>query len=65
MAMPEVKPSVTGSGMYSISRPRRASPISSRNTPEISVATSRPARPNCCETGYRITTKAAVGPETL
>ena len=31
----------------------------------MSVATSRPASPNCCDTGYRITTKAAVGPDTL
>ncbi|GAB7196901.1 hypothetical protein OS31_33750 [Dickeya oryzae] len=65
MAIPDVKPSVTGNGMYSISRPSRHSPISSKKTPESRVATSSPERPNCCDTGLRMTTNAAVGPDTL
>ncbi|MNM97313.1 hypothetical protein D3C81_1098140 [compost metagenome] len=65
MAIPEVKPSVTERGIYSISRPKRANPMSTKNSPESRVAINRPERPNCCETGYKITTKAAVGPETL
>ncbi|MOA52602.1 hypothetical protein D3C78_1759270 [compost metagenome] len=51
MAIPEVKPSVTDRGMYSIRRPKRASPMMTRNSPESRVAISRPERPNCCDTG--------------
>ncbi|MNI94817.1 hypothetical protein D3C73_1529790 [compost metagenome] len=51
IAMPEVKPRVTGSGMYSISRPKRASPISRSMTPDIRVASNNPDKPNCCDTG--------------
>ncbi|CNU27774.1 Uncharacterised protein [Salmonella enterica subsp. enterica serovar Bovismorbificans] len=63
--IPEVKPNVTDTGIYSINRPSLARPKRIRKKPDISVATSRPARPNCCDTGYKITTNAAVGPETL
>ena len=40
-------------------------PINIKNMPESKVAINRPDKPNCIETGYKITTKAAVGPETL
>ncbi len=50
-AMPAVKPSVTGGGMYSISRPSRASPMATRITAAISEAVSRPASPYVCEIG--------------
>ena len=63
--IPDVKPNVTDTGIYSIRRPKRARPKRIRNIPDMSVATSRPASPNCCDTGYRMTTKAAVGPDTL
>ena len=65
MPMPDVKPSVTGSGIYSISRPKRNSAISTKIIPESNVAISRPLKPNCWVTGNKITTKAAVGPEIL
>src|SRR5690606_32891312 len=61
-AMPAVKPTITGSGMNRITAPRRASPIATRITPAISVATSRPPTPNCATTLARITMKAPVGP---
>ena len=63
--IPDVNPRVTGSGMYSISRPKRNSAISTKIIPENNVAISRPLRPNCWVTGNKITTKAAVGPEIL
>src|SRR5574344_798092 len=36
-----------------------------RKTPLIKLATHKPAGPKVWATGYKITTKAAVGPETL
>jgi len=38
MAMPEVNPSTTGWGMYSISLPKRSQPISTSSTPAIMPA---------------------------
>lgn len=65
MAMPEVKPNTTGNGIYSINLPNRINPINTRNMPDSNVAISNPDNPYCNDTGYKITTKAAVGPETL
>ena len=44
--------------------PIPAAPIAKRITPAASVATSSPPRPNRAAMGARITTKAAVGPDT-
>jgi len=63
-AMPAVNPVVTGYGTYSMNCPMPAAPITKRITPATRVATSRPPRPNRAAMGARITTKAAVGPET-
>ena len=64
VAMPAVKPVVTGCGMNSMSLPRRASPITSRITPAISPAVRRPPMPYSREMGARMTMNAAVGPVT-
>ena len=63
--IPQVKPSVTGRGMYSISRPNRDKAMMTKIIPESRVAISNPLSPNCWVTGYKITTNAAVGPEIL
>jgi hypothetical protein len=63
-AMPAVKPVVTGYGTNSIMRPMRSMPMANSNTPAISVASASPPMPKRCEIGDRITTKAAVGPDT-
>ena len=64
IAMPAVNPVVTGYGMNWIRRPRRARPIAVSSTPAISVASIRPPGPKRSTTGSRITTNAAVGPDT-
>ena len=64
VAMPAVKPVVTGWGMNSMSRPSRASPITIRMTPPSIPASSSPASPNCVKMGARMTMNAAVGPVT-
>ncbi len=64
-AMPPVKPRVTDSGIYSMKRPRRSRASPTSNSPAITEANSSPARPYCWAMGKRITTKAAVGPDTL
>ena len=63
--MPDVKPNTTGKGIYSINLPNRINPINTRNIPDSNVAISSPDNPYCNDTGYKITTNAAVGPETL
>ena len=63
--IPQVKPKVTGNGIYSIKRPKRNNAINTKMRPESNVAIKRPLSPNCWVTGYRITTKAAVGPDIL
>ena len=64
VAIPAVKPVVTGCGMNWISRPSRATPIANRRTPANSPAVSSPASPSRDTMGARITTNAAVGPVT-
>ena len=64
VAMPAVKPVVTGCGMNWMRRPSRANPIATRNTPAISPEISRPERPCFVTIGARMTMKAAVGPVT-
>ena len=63
-AMPAVKPVVTGYGTNSMKRPRRMTPMAKRMAPAMSVASSRPPTPKRWEMGARITTNAAVGPDT-
>ncbi len=63
-AIPAVKPAVTGSGMNWINLPIRAAPNPISITPAIIVATIRPPSPKRCTIGTRMTTKAAVGPDT-
>ena len=62
-AMPAVKPTMTGSGMYLITAPRRAKPNTSRITPAISVAICKPAMPCCAVMIASTAMKAPVGPE--
>ena len=64
VAMPAVKPVVTGWGMNWIRRPRRKRPIATSITPASSPEISRPARPYLAWMGARMTMKAAVGPLT-
>ena len=64
VAIPVVKPVVTGYGMNLIRVPSRNAPMAMRRTPAMNPAVSRPASP-CLETmGARMTTNAAVGPVT-
>jgi hypothetical protein len=63
-AIPAVNPVVTGKGTNSTSRPMPLTPIRTRRTPAIAVATSRPPSPNRDATGTSTATKAAVGPVT-
>ena len=64
VAMPAVKPVVTGCGMNSMNRPRRARPIAIRMSPPIAPESSRPASPNFVKIGASTTMNAAVGPVT-
>ena len=64
VAMPAVKPVVTGWGMNSTRRPRRAAPIATSSIPAMRPAVSSPERPKRDTIGARTTTKAAVGPVT-
>jgi len=64
VAIPAVKPVVTGCGMYSISRPSRSRPIPTRMAPAIRPAVRSPDRPKRAWIGASTTTKAAVGPVT-
>ena len=64
VAMPAVKPVVTGWGMNSMSRPRRIAPIATSRTPAMRPAVSSPERPYLVTIGARMTMNAAVGPVT-
>ena len=64
VAMPAVKPVVTGYGMNWMKRPRRAAPIATRRTPAMRPAVRSPEMPWRVTIGARITTNAAVGPVT-
>ena len=63
MAMPEVKPMITGMGMKPISRPRRKMPASRRRTPAAKQAKKTPCRPYCATMPMRTALMAPVGPE--
>ena len=62
-AMPDVKPTITGLGMNLMTLPSRASPMTSRMTPAMSVAACRPAMPYCAVMPASTAMKAPVGPE--
>ena len=64
VAIPAVKPVVTGCGMNSTNRPSRAAPIPTSRRPAIRPAVSSPESPKRETIGARTTTKAAVGPVT-
>ncbi len=64
VAMPAVKPVVTGWGMNSMSRPNRSSPMSTSTAPARSPESNSPPRPCLATMGARMTMNAAVGPET-
>lgn len=61
--IPEVKPTITGSGMYLITDPRRAAPIPIRINPAMKVAICNPAMPCCAVISASTAMKAPVGPE--
>ncbi len=44
-AMPMVKPLITGSGTYRISFPKRRNPATSRISPAMKVARTKPSYP--------------------
>jgi hypothetical protein len=60
--MPPVNPTITGAGMKRMTTPILATPMSTRMTPAMSVAASRPAMPYFAVTPARIATNAPVGP---
>lgn len=61
-AMPQVKPTVTGWGMWRISEPSRESPISVSIAPESITVTRRPFSPNFDVVAATSTMKAPAGP---
>lgn len=61
-AIPAVKPVTTGSGIYLIHVPNRASPAMTSIAPAISVARTRPSYPWVWMTSNTTTTNAPVGP---
>jgi hypothetical protein len=64
VAIPVVKPVVTGCGMYWMSLPIRAMPIATSINPAMNPAVSSPVSPWADTIGARMTTNAAVGPVT-
>jgi hypothetical protein len=64
VAIPVVKPVVTGCGMNSMKAPSRATPITMSRMPARSPAVSSPESPNFEAMGARMTMNAAVGPLT-
>jgi hypothetical protein len=63
-AMPRVKPSTTGSGMYCMYRPAPAKASAMRKTPAMMPTTSTPDPPNWATMGSSTTVIAPVGPLT-
>ena len=61
--IPVVNPTITGSGMYLMTAPKRASPIANSITPAIRVAICKPTTPYLAVMPERITMNAPVGPE--
>jgi hypothetical protein len=62
MAMPFVKPMVTGRGMYFTAVPKPVTAMSMRITPAIMVTISRPETPWAVMIPATMTTNAPVGP---
>ena len=62
IAMPQVKPVVTGCGMNLISVPSRAAPKANKNTPDMAVQIRRLGSPYCRMIAYTSPTKAPAGP---
>ena len=62
IAMPDVNPVTTGSGMYLIHVPNFAQPAISKITPAITVASISPSYPCLAMTPNTTTTNAPVGP---
>ena len=65
VAIPVVKPVVTGYGMNWMRWPSRATPIATSSRPAMKPAVSSPESPYLVTMGARITTNAAVGPGDL
>jgi len=63
IAMPAVKPTMTGLGMNLMTLPRRASPMIRSMQPAITVAACSPAIPYCAVMPASTAMKAPVGPE--
>ena len=61
-AIPLVKPTTMGYGIYLMMVPRWSTPNMMRNTPAISVAIVRPSNPYCWMMPYIIIMNAPVGP---
>jgi hypothetical protein len=61
-AMPAVKPTVTGNGMYLMNVPSLSSPTISRMMPESIVASSSPSTPCCATVAATRTMNAPAGP---
>jgi hypothetical protein len=61
-AMPAVKPTVTGYGMYLTKVPSRSRPTASMITPDISVASRSPLSPWRVKVAATSTMKAPAGP---
>ena len=62
IAMPQVKPTVTGCGTNLIRLPSRRAPITNRMAPAIIVHSSRSARPYCATMSAIRPTNAPAGP---
>ncbi len=62
-AIPAVKPTMTGFGMYLMTAPKRANPNATKMMPAIRVAICRPPIPCCAVMMDKTAMKAPVGPE--
>ena len=62
MAMPEVKPVITGMGMMDTRRPTFSRAITSSITPDRRPAVSTPCRPYRADRVMRMAAMAPVGP---
>lgn len=64
MAMPEVKPMMTGIGMKPMRRPSFKSPAASSSTPAAKQAKKTPCSPYCATMPMSTALIAPVGPDT-
>ncbi|MPM42193.1 hypothetical protein SDC9_88856 [bioreactor metagenome] len=63
IAIPDVKPVMTGMGINETKFPSLRTPAISKMTPDMKQAINTPCRPNCATRVIRIADIAPVGPD--